>query len=112
MKAKQENEAEIALDVKSATRARAEAEHADERFFRKELAREERALEKSRREKLSTFLYGLATFFLTSTGIGGLSPIILNTGKDVNWPFVFLGIIASILSALTANNILTYKINE
>lgn len=112
MKTKQQELALLASDVRSAMRARAEAEHAEVIALKKELAKEKRSLERTRKEKLASYLYGLATFFLTSTGIGGLSPIVLNNGQVVNWPFVLLGFIASILSALSANNILTDKNNE
>lgn len=111
MKRKQTNQAEISKIVREAQKNRAEADIADIHALKIELQRERRALERTRKEKLSTFLYGLATFFLTSTGIGGLSPIIFNTGKEVNWPFVALGFIASLLSMLIANNTLKYKDN-
>ena len=100
------------MKVRKAQMDRAAADIADIHALKIELEKERRALERTRKEKLSTFLYGLATFFFTSTGIGGLSPIILNTGKEVNWPFVALGFIASLLTTITANNTLKYKDNE
>ena len=103
MKTEKETTAKIASDVRKATRERAETKYAEARVLRLELEKEKRALIKERKSKLATFYYGLSTFFLTSTGIGGLSPIILNTGKEVNWSIVLLGFTASLLSAYMAN---------
>ena len=103
MKTEKETTAKIASDVRKSTRERAETKYAEARVLRLELEKEKRALIKERKSKLATFYYGLSTFFLTSTGIGGLSPIILNTGKEVNWSIVLLGFTASLLSAYMAN---------
>lgn len=112
METREETTAEIALGVRKATRERAETEIAEGKALKCELEKEQRALIRERKSKLATFYYGLSTFFLTSTGVGGLSPIVLNTGKDVNWFIVFLGFIIALLSAYMANKTLKYKINE
>ena len=108
MKTEKETTAKIASDVRKATRERAEAEHAEARALRRELEKEERAKLKIRKEKLAGFFYGLATFFFTSTGIGGLSPFILNTDNPINWVVVLCGISASFICVVIANNILKY----
>lgn len=103
MKTKQANEAEIASDVKDAMRARAEAEQVEAAALKRELEREKRALEKSRKEKLATFYYGLATLFITSSGIGGLTPLLINENQPINWYGSILGIALSVFFAYQAN---------
>ena len=108
MKRKQQEETTIALDVKDAMRARAEAEHAEVLLLKRKLEEEDRAdkraLEKSRKEKLATFYYGLATLFITSSGIGGLTPFLTNMNTSINWYGLILGISLSLFFAYQANN--------
>lgn len=63
MKTKQENEAEIALDVTKAKRERAEAEYAEKLNLKKECERNELSKRKIRREKLSSFYYKASLLF-------------------------------------------------
>jgi len=105
MKTEQEITADIAQGVREATRERAEAECNEAKALMRELAKEERAMLKVRKEKFATFYFGLSTLFLTSTGIGGLSPILFNDiGKEVNWYTVVVGITLSVFFAIKASN--------
>ena len=113
MKTEKEKIAEIASDVRKATRERSEAEHAEVMALKRELEKEERALrqayEKSRREKLATFYFGLSTLVMTTTVLGGLSPILyLDIGKEVNWYTVCTGFLISTSLVIKANNLLKY----
>lgn len=107
MKRKQQEEATIALDVKDAMRARAEAEHAEVLLLKRKLEEEDRAdkraLEKSRKEKLATFYYGLATLFMASSGIGGLTPIIADSSKSINWLCVVINSLISLFFGYEGN---------
>lgn len=108
MKTELEREAEIALDVKKAKRERAEAEHTALMALRQELAKEERTKRKVRKEKLASFLYSLAVLFMTSSGIGGLTPILTNSYQPQNWYGLVGGVFVSAILAYKANNILKY----
>lgn len=105
METREETTAEIALGVRKATRERTEAEIAEVKAQKREILKEERAMRKVRKEKFATFYFGLSTLFLTSTGIGGLSPILFNdVNKDVNWYTVIIGSLLSIFFAIKASN--------
>ena len=108
MKAKQENEAEIALDVRTATRARAESEIRKDEALKIELAKELRIKKKVRKEKLATFYYNLATLFVTSSGIGGLTPVLTNEDKPINWYGLIIGLFLALYFAFQANKELKY----
>jgi len=109
MKTEKENIVEIALDVKKAIRERAETQLAEDFARKKELEKEVRILrqtyEKVIREKFATYYFGLSTLIMTSTVIGGLSPLIYqDTNKEVNWFSVIIGAFTSLIFAIKANN--------
>ena len=108
MKTEEETTAEIVSDVRKATRERAEILLAEDLARKKELEKEERAylrdLEKARKEKCSTFYYAVAMLFLTSSGIGGLSPFFTDANKSINWYSVVGGIVLALYFATKANN--------
>ena len=104
MKAKQENEAEIALDVRSATRARAEAEHENQLAERKEFVKRELEKRKIRRERLSSFYYKVSLLFLTGSGISGFSPGL----PQIDWLKIGVGVSSALIFALLAHYNLKY----
>ena len=67
MKTEKEKIAEIASDVRKATRERAEAEHAEEKALKRELEKEKRAKQKLFHEKFADFYLKLAILFITSS---------------------------------------------
>ena len=96
--------AEIASDVRKATRVRAEAEHEKFKALEFEIEKQRINFKRERKEKISSYYFGLSTLFLTSTGIGGLSPILFNEqGKEVNTYTVIIGLILSLLFFILAN---------
>ena len=103
MKTETKNEAEIASDVRYAMRTRAETEHAEAIALKRESAKERRALERSRKEKLATFYYAISTLFATSSGIGGLTSFFINENKPVNWFGLVIGIVLTFFFAFLAN---------
>lgn len=106
MKAKQENEAEIALDVRTATRARTEAEHAELHTLKRELAKEKRIYRHERIDKLATYYYKIAALLLTSSVISCLTIFIKDSKALISWQPALLGLFASIFFAGMANYIL------
>lgn len=84
MIAKQTNPAEIALDVMKAEKERMATDITEIRNLRFQLAKEEREKVKNRKDKLATFYYSISMLFLTSSGIGGLSPFIADSNKNIN----------------------------
>lgn len=108
MKAKQTQQAEIALDVIMAEKDRMSADIIESRNLRVQLAKEEREKVKNRKDKLATFYYSVSMLFLTSSGIGGLSSFMTDTNKDINWYCVFGGIVMSLVFAYKANKELKY----
>lgn len=108
MKTEKETIAEIALDVRKATREKAEAEYIEAKAMRRELEKEERKmlreLEVARKEKRSTFYYAVAMLFLTSSGIGGLTSFLTDMDKSINWYSTLGGFILTIFFAIKANN--------
>lgn len=104
MKTEKETTAEIASDVRTATRERAEAEMAEEKALRRELAKEERAKLKVRKERLSIFYYGLSTLFMTSVGV----PMLFKPDQAVNWYGVIGGTILTVFFAFMGNRELKY----
>ena len=105
MKTKQENEAEIALDVTKAKRERAEAEYADVSALRRELAREKRQHRHDRIDKLATYYYKIAGLLLTSSVISCLTIFIKDANALISWQPAILGLSASIFFAGLANYI-------
>lgn len=108
MIAKQTNPAEIALDVMKAEKERMATDITETRNLRFQLAKEEREKVKNRKDKLATFYYSISMLFLTSSGIGGLSPFIADSNKNINWYCVFGGIVMSLIFACKANKELKY----
>ncbi len=108
MKTGKETTAGIASDVRKAIRERVEYQYTEDLARKKELEKEEmvylRDLEKVRKEKRSTFYYAIAMLFLTSSGIGGLSPFFTDTSKSINWYSVVGGIVLTLYFAAKANN--------
>lgn len=108
MKAKQENEAEIALDVRAATRARAEAEHAERHQLLKEREKDEKETQKFRRQKRAVYYYKVSYLFLTASGIGG-GLTSLYSNNEINWITVLLGILMAATFAVLADQTLKHN---
>jgi len=98
--------AEIALDVRKATRERAEMEQSEIRALRRELEKERRSLVKVKKEKMADFYYKIAILLLTTSVISCLTIFIKDANALINWQPVVLGFIASIFFAYMANNTL------
>ena len=74
--------------------------------FQQEVKREERALNKTRRENLSKFIYDLAKLVFAGVVIGGIIQLYANP-NDLNlWEMVFCGVFGTFLIAFYANRIL------
>ena len=103
MKTEKETTAEIASDVRKATRERAEAEHAEARALRRELEKEERDLEKARKERLVDYYYKLSALLFTGSVISCLTAYVKDSNTLVSWQLTILGLIASVCLAIKAN---------
>ncbi len=59
--------------------------------------------QKVRREKRAGFFYDLSKMFLAGSGVSGFSPLLFNTGNEVNWYSIAIGIMLSIFFARIAD---------
>lgn len=109
MKTKQRNLAEIASDVRKATKERATEEVTAEIALKREMYKEVRAHVRANKEKLADFYYKIALLFLTSSAIPCLSIFIRNEKLIINWHYVGLGLVACTFFALLASYILKEK---
>ena len=62
-----------------------------------------------RREKLAGFFFDLAKLIFAALVLGGLSPLLTDDTKIINWSIFVLGLIATSSLALFANQILKYR---
>ena len=62
-----------------------------------------------RREKLAGFFFDLAKLIFAALVLGGLSPLLTDDTKIINWSIFVLGLIAKSSLALFANQILKYR---
>ena len=103
MKTRRETTAEIASDVRKATREKAEADIAEEKALKLELYKEARALEKARKEKLADFYYKLSALLFTGSVISCLTAFVEDGNTLISWQPTLLGLVASICLAIKAN---------
>lgn len=106
MKTKNETTAEIALDVRKATRERAEAELAEEKALKRELYKEMRTNQRTKKEKNADFYFKLALLVLTSTAATCLTLLIKGESTAINWMPVGLGLALAVVFILYANYLL------
>ena len=102
MKTEQETTAEIASDVRKATRERAETEYAEARALEKELEKEKRARQKFFNEKFADFYLKLAILFITSSVVTCLTLYIKGADFEINWLPVGIGIALALISIVLA----------
>ncbi len=68
------------------------------------------AKEHDRRSKLSDYLYGLSTLFVSGTGIGGLSPMVSGDKMGFfNYFCIVIGTFVACIFAYCANRIMNYN---
>lgn len=75
------------------------------------LTKEQRDIEKTRKEKLGGYFYDLSKLIFAGLVLGGLSPIFSGNNIEGNWIFIVLGSFATYLTAFFANRVLKYKSN-
>ena len=106
MKTRRETTAEIASDVRKATRERAEADIAEEKALKLELYKEKRANQRVRKEKNADFYFKLALLVLTSTAATCLTLLIKGESTAINWMPVGCGLVLAVIFILYANCLL------
>lgn len=69
--------------------------------------------EHDRRTLLATYLYGVSNLFISSTGIGGLSPLFAGGEMVVyNYVCIIAGALSAITFACFANDVMKYNDNN
>ena len=102
MKTRRETTAEIASDVRKATRERAEADIAEEKALKCELEKEERAKQKLFHEKFADFYLKLAILSISSSIITCLTLFTKGTDIEINWLSVGIGLSLALIFVMLA----------
>ena len=59
--------------------------------------------QKVKREKRAAFFYDISKMFLAGSGVSGFSPLLFNTGNEVNWFSVIIGVLVAYFFATLAD---------
>lgn len=62
--------------------------------------------QKVRREKRAAFYYDISKMFLAGSGVSGFSPLLFDTGNEVNWFSIGIGLLLSLFFAIMADRTL------
>lgn len=73
------------------------------------VTKEQRDIERTRKEKLGGYFYDLSKLIFAGLVLGGLSPIFSGNNIKGNWIFIVLGSFATYLTAFLANRVFKYK---
>ena len=100
MKTRRETTAEIASDVRKATRERAEALLAEDLARKKELEKEERANRRANHVKIADLCFKLVIVFITSSVVACISLYMKDAGININWIPVIVGLLFAVFFLL------------